>query len=84
MVRTILVSFTAAHRQLHPDQVDVLHPQAQQLHEPQSRAICQLCHEPGGALQLGEQPAALVRSEHDRYALPGRGPLEIKLAQLPV
>jgi hypothetical protein len=48
------ITFAPEDLQTPPRQVEVMHAQSQQLHQPEPRAIGQLHHQQRGARQLGE------------------------------
>jgi hypothetical protein len=68
----ILVALPAAHRELPPLEVQVLHPQAQCLRQAQAAAVEQRRHDGLDSVQLREQAPDLLPRQHERK--PGPSP----------
>ena len=69
---SVLAALSFAHRNLPNGEIDILDPQAQALHQAQSRAVEQRAHDPLDTLEMREQPLDLILGQDDRKLV---GPL---------
>jgi len=75
--KTVFISLTVAYKDLLIAKVDVLHAQAQAIHEPEARAVEQRGHEPEGWIEDIKQAGDFLPAENDgQFARPfGAGEL---------
>jgi len=69
MVMRSFPPLALAHHEFPALQRQILHPQAQPLHEAQSAAVEQACYQPGSALELRQQCTHLGTGQNHRQAL---------------
>ena len=72
--RPVLLPFPVADEEMPLAEVDVLDPEPEAFHQPEPRAVEQPGHQPGRAVELGEDRADLVAGQDDRQPLRPLGP----------
>src|SRR5215208_3112792 len=80
----IVVALSPADHQPPALDVEILDPQSQQLHQPQSRPISQLSHQTRGAFEFLKQPFAFIAAQHHGHPPFWISPLEDDWTKLSV
>ena len=69
----VLATLSHTHDQFTALEREIFHPQPHRFHQSQPAAIEEVCHEPGGTLQLRKECAHLHAAQHDRQPAVRRG-----------